>query len=105
MPKMKKAYINKFQRLPFNRMVDINMDIKQGKVKRREYTEKEKQEIANNMLKNEYALLTNKYKIKVDTDKHSTEIKFFDKFILLTEIKNAYTVLGKREVNKYIKYI
>ena len=102
---MKKAYINKFQKLPFNRLVDINMDIKQGKVKRREYTEKEKQEIEKNMLKNEYALLTEKDRIKIDTDKHSTEIKFFDKFVLLTEIKNAYTVLGQREVNRYIKYI
>ena len=102
---MKKAYINKFRQIPFNRLIDINKDIKQGRVKKREYTEKEKQEIANNMLKSEYALLTDRDKIKVDTDKHSTEIKFFDKFILLTEIKNAYTVLGKREVNRYIKYI
>ena len=101
---MKKAYINKFQKLPFNRLVDINMDIKQGKVKRREYTEQEKEEIKKNMLKNEYALLTEKDRIKIDTDKHSTEIKFFDKFILLTEIKNAYTILGKQEVNRYIKY-
>ena len=102
---MKKAYINKFRQIPFNKLIDINMDIKQGKVHKREYTEQEKQEVENNMLKNEYALLTDKDKIKVDTDKHSTEIKFFDKFILLTEAKNAHTILEKSEVTRYIKYL
>lgn len=101
---MKKTYLNKFKEVPFNKVFDINIGIRQGKFERVKFTDKELEDIKEGMLKKEYYTINNESEIEINTDKDRTIIRFYDNFILLHENINIHTMIGRRFNTSYIKY-
>lgn len=102
---MKKSFLKKFKKISFSKMVKVNTKINADELIPTEVDNKKLELIEPNLLKNEYVEKIKDNEIVVSNTKNTYSVKFYDKLILITEILNNHTQLGKRTVNYYIKEI
>lgn len=100
---MNKHFLNSFKKVNFGDMVNLNMQLKTGKITIKPITAEDIQHVKKYMLNSEYISEHKENTITVSTNKSEYIIRYYNNCIVLTEKINCYTILDRNTTNYYIK--
>lgn len=96
---MKKAILKEM--VSFRFMMDLNIDVKKGKINRVDFTQQEIEFFKGQMLKKEYMGGNSNNTMTFNTDVNLTTIGKYDDFYIIIQNLNCFTTLSTNEVSYY----
>lgn len=100
---MNRQFLNSFQHVNFGRYTDIHRDIKTGKLKEKEVTREDIDNVKKYLLKSECIETVSGNKIIIGTNKSTYTLFYYEGLMVLIVSMNNRTCIGKTETNYYKK--